>query len=982
MKETTFESAFAIIKALVDDFKAGEKHYLSKDYQEAEARKDFIDKFFIALGWDVHHNEQKNPYEQEVKVEKGVNVSGAQKRADYSFSLAPNYRDPQFFVEAKKPAQDLYDEDYYFQTVRYGWHKATPLAVLTDFEEFHILDCRYSPNISTILSRKVKRYHYSEYADKEKFAEIYWLFSREAVVNNSLEKRAEELPKPRGKAVQKALFALEKHQTIDDAFLEEIDDMREKLAKAFKKNDEDLTSEELTEATQRTIDRLVFIRFLEDKLIEQEHYVDKFGEKGKAWDGFTAVCKRFDAKYNGIVFKKSFIDGDKFKGPDDGEFHSICQDICHLNSRFLYNEIPIHILGSIYERFLGKVVHATDKRVKVEEKPEVRKAGGVYYTPKYIVDYIVQNTVGKLIDGKTPQQISSMRFADIACGSGSFLIGVFDCLLVYLGKYYQEHPDKAKKDGCHLTQEGVWVLSIKQKQNILRNNIYGVDIDAQAVEVTQLSLSLKMLEDETTATANEMNVLFHEKILPDMSKNIVCGNSLIGTDILTGNLFAGDEERKLNPMDFEHTFPEVFRNKTDKRVLNLPDDIGDEEGLRQAKEPMVKYEHKTKGGFDAIVGNPPYLRIDEDRPEFDYVRRKFTTTEFKVDIYTLFIEKAIKELGFKRFGFIIPNTLMTNLTDRKLRKLILEKTHIDEIINYRTRVFDQAVVHTMILILDKDVNNKIINVKEISADKTDVFMIKQEDLLKNENNSFDIRMFGKDSSVLRKIKSRGIQLDKLCDLRQAIKTGDDKKYILNKKIKKNYKEVIGGSEMNRYTLHWEGRFVDYGDYLACPRDPHIFEVDEKLIIRETGKRITATYDNEKYYLMSSVYSAFLLQSVKNYNLKFILGSLNSNASQYYMQKLCFDNSSGAFVKARIFHYNQLPIPQINFQNKTEKEQHDKLVQLVEQMLEAKKQLQNAKTDTDKTYYENKCNALDRQIDNLVYELYGLTEEEIKIVERK
>ena len=188
--------------------------------------------------------------------------------------------------------------------------------------------------------------------------------------------------------------------------------------------------------------------------------------------------------------------------------------------------------------------------------------------------------------------------------------------------------------------------------------------------------------------------------------------------------------------------------------------------------------------------------------------------------------------------------------------------------------------------------------------------------------------------------------------------------------------------MNRYTLNWEGRYVDYGGYLACPRDPHIFEVDEKLIIRETGKRITATYDNEKYYLMSSVYSAFLLENVKDYNLKFILGALNSNASQYYMQKLCFDNSSGAFIKARIFHYNQLPIPKINFKNKTEKAIHDKIVVLVEKILDAKREIETAKTEKDKTYIERKISSFDTAIDEEIYKLYDLSNEEIKIVEEK
>lgn len=491
-------------------------------------------------------------------------------------------------------------------------------------------------------------------------------------------------------------------------------------------------------------------------------------------------------------------------------------------------------------------------------------------------------------------------------------------------------------------------MSISQKQDILLNNIYGVDIDSQAVEVTQLSLFLKMLEDETLSStmAQGKQTAMHAKVLPDLTKNIVCGNSLIGTDILNGQLFSGEEERKLNPMDYATTFPKVFK----------------------------------QGGFDAVVGNPPYVRIDESKPEYNYVRKKFSTTEFKLDIYTLFIEKCINEVGFKRFGYIIPNTLMTNLTDRKLRKLILDKTHIDEIVNYRIKVFDQAVVHTMVLILDREKNEKEINVTEVEPNNSKAFKLKQSDFAKNENYSFDIRMFGTDGKLLQKIKSKGALFENICEIKQAIKTGDDSKYISNKKIANNFKKVIGGSEMNRYTLSYKERYVDYGKHLACPRDPYIFEVSEKIVIRETGKRITATYDNEQYYLMSSVYSAYLKENMKNYSLKYVLGVLNSTLSQYYMQKLCFDNSSGAFIKARIFHYNQLPIASIDFKKSTDKKQHDIIVNFVEQMLDSKEKLQAAVLEKDISYYQNKCTRLDAQIDAAVYELYGLTEEEIKIVE--
>ena len=198
-------AAFAAVQGLVETFHAKKSHYLSASYQEAEVRRDFIDKLFVAFGWDVNHDIQRNPYEQEVKVERSVSAGG-QRRADYAFHLAPNFRDPRFFVEAKKPHGDIATAENYFQTIRYGWNSGTALAVLTDFEQFHVIDCRYKPDLETALHRAVAKFHYSDYADLEKFARIYWLFSREAVVAGSLEKCAAELLKLSRKARQRGFL--------------------------------------------------------------------------------------------------------------------------------------------------------------------------------------------------------------------------------------------------------------------------------------------------------------------------------------------------------------------------------------------------------------------------------------------------------------------------------------------------------------------------------------------------------------------------------------------------------------------------------------------------------------------------------------------------------------------------------------------------------------------------------------------------------
>ena len=227
------EQAYELIRQLVEDFKAQEAAYLSQQYQESQVRLDFIDKFFTALGWDVSHTRQKNPYEQEVKVENRVRVEGSQRFADYAFFIAPNFRDVKFFAEAKKPAHDLHNAAYYHQAIRYGWNQKTPIALLTDFEEFHILDCRYKPDIKNALDRKIEVFRYTQYTDEEIFKKIFFLFGRDAVANGSLEKFTETLRKPRGKAVQKAL-PKGRYQHVDEAFLELLDGYRDTLAHAFK----------------------------------------------------------------------------------------------------------------------------------------------------------------------------------------------------------------------------------------------------------------------------------------------------------------------------------------------------------------------------------------------------------------------------------------------------------------------------------------------------------------------------------------------------------------------------------------------------------------------------------------------------------------------------------------------------------------------------------------------------------------------------
>lgn len=953
------------MKALAEAFKAGEAHYLAADYQEAEVRKDFIDKFWMALGWDVLHNEQKDPREQEVKIEKGVAMNDAQKRADYAFYCAPDFQKPVFFVEAKKASHTLLDEDYYFQTIRYAWYKRNAFAVLTNFTEFHILDCRFNPEISTVLERNFMRFHYSEYLDKEKFAYIYYQFSREAVAGGSLERIKKSLPNPKNKAERDAMRFYQNLKSIDDEFLEEVEKTREVLAKALKKNNDSLDGETLTFATQKIIDRLVFIRFLEDKAIEPEYYVNKLGRKGSAWDEFIALCRRLNVKYNGIVFKPCLIDDAHFSKPIDSEFCEICQQMCHLNSRFIYTEIPVYILGSIYERFLGKEVHATNKRVRIETKGEmtVRKSGGVYYTPKHIVDYIVENTVGKVIANKTPKEISQLHFADIACGSGSFLIGVFDYLLNYHTQYYRANSKEAKKAGCRQTQDGQWVLSIRQKQQILLNNIFGVDVDNQAVAVSQLSLSLKLLEDETTATAYEMQAMFHEKILPDMTQNIVCGNSLVGGDVLTQNMFSSKEERKLNPMSFGRTFPMVANT----------------------------------GGFDAIVGNPPYVNVKlQDKIVKNYIDTRYKFSK-NADLYIAFFERCTlltKPTG--KFGYIVPNKFFGANYGKPFREYIQQHLSIDSIYDLKDEnIFADAQISCVAIVFS---NQKIVDAKtQIIDDKG-----RKKKLVNSvfdEENKIQTDINTAEGAIIQKLRKHPT-LSKIADVRTGVMGFEYwkmKDIITNKgKVKSKEIKLFTNGNMGRYENKWDKEITLYNEKYQCPtmvlnRDYlsantiDLFKNSDKIIVRGVAKQVSAYLDTESAAVLVAMHT---ICSTSAYNNKFLLGIINSKLINWLHLKTQYSmRIPQGSLKYSVSFFQNLPIPNLDLSQKENADKHAQLAELAAEMLSYTQHLQNVGTiqnnqnDFERNYYQRMRKEFDHEINTIVYQLYGLTPEEIAVIEK-
>ena len=313
----------------------------------------------------------------------------------------------------------------------------------------HVIDSRFKPNINSATTRVVASWSLRDFHDRERFGKLYWLLSREAVRDGSIERFAQTQLPIEGVAVRQYSLFPEEVRDFDDDFLGKLDNWRSQLAVILNRARKGLTGEQLTEAVQRTIDRLIFMRFLEDKKIEPDRMITSFGaSRQPAWNDFVASSRRLDNIYNGVVFKPHPILDDPSFAPNSAHFAEICDELTDDHSPYNFASIPVEILGRIYERFLGKIIQLDEGTPVVVEKDDVRKAGGVYYTPDYIVNYMVQHSLGSLINGKTVQQILLLRVIDTACGSGSFLIGAFSQLSAAILSRIQSRT-KANKKGAN-----------------------------------------------------------------------------------------------------------------------------------------------------------------------------------------------------------------------------------------------------------------------------------------------------------------------------------------------------------------------------------------------------------------------------------------------------------------------------------------------------------------------------------------------------
>jgi hypothetical protein len=1071
------------ISELIETFDRNIEAYHSQQYNETQLRIEFIDPFFEELGWDVTNKAGNAPQYRDVIHEDAISIAGATKAPDYCFRIGGVRK---FFLETKKPSINIKgDREPAYQLRRYAWSAKLPLSILTDFEEFAIYDCLTRPShTDSAATARIMLLSYKDYPDK--WHEIAAIFSKDAIWKGSFDKFAVSEKGKRGTT------------TVDKEFLAEIESWRRILAQIIAIRNRSLSIPEINFAVQQTIDRILFLRMCEDRGIEPLGQLQAITPGDRVYPRLCEIFEKADQKYNSGLFH--FEDEPNREPPDkltlnlvvdDDKLKWILGSLYYPRSPYEFSVMPPEILGNVYEQFLGKVITLTPAHhAKIEEKPEVKKAGGVYYTPSYIVDYIVKNTVGKLLEGSschserlvrrsfseggseeshssianlkskienynplTPKQVAHLRILDPACGSGSFLLGAYTSLLNYHLDWYINNDPKTwlKKKNPPIYQVpssqclapqfiagspiSNYRLTITEKKRILLNNIFGVDIDPQAVEVTKLSLLLKVLEGENSQTLESQYRLFHERALPDLANNIKCGNSLIGPDFFENldvipppQSFSrrrhGDERnldhlrQKINPFDWQKEFPQVFSRK------NL-------EAQRRSAVGGPKAD-----GFDAVIGNPPYVRQETIGEFKQYFQRHYKVYHGVADLYSYFIERGVsllKEGGY--FAYIVSNKWLRTNYAEPLRRWL--KNHcIEQIIDFGDLpVFQSATTYPCILVISKNAPSKYFTVTQVkSLDFQDLSeYIGKNNYPVTQATLSDTGWSLTDEStqrLLQKLTERGVPLEKYVDgkIYRGILTGLNEAFVINPEtrdllIKKDPKssEIIKpfllGRDIKRYQspkstcyLIFSRRGIDITQYPAIkehlalfkqglmpkPKDwkgsewkgrkpgSYLwFEIQDtidyhaefnkpKIIYPNICKRPEFTFDDKGIFTNQKCF-------IIHVNDKYLLGILNSSLT-YFLFRETLPKLRGDFYEPSYIYFSKFPIYKINSSNPDEKTKHDKMVKLVEQMLDLHKKLSAAKIPDEKTRIQRQITTTDSQIDKLVYKLYNLTDEEIKIVE--
>jgi len=882
------------LQELINDFKSRYFYYKSLSEQDVETKLVY-DLFVKILGWD------KNDFKQQERVKRGEKRG----RADYGFYIGDKLV---FFLEVKKIGVPL-DKEADKQVISYALSKRVPFAISTNFEQMKIF-CVEQENATTQIFRV-----FNKPEDYVSNFQNLMLLSKESFQQNLMLKEAESEGR------------LKRRMSIDKILLEDLMHIRRLIADDIEKNyPNKYNVNDKEEIVQRIIDRLIFIRRCEDvginpeniSLEEVKHNVDS-----KAYSRLKEIFEKYNITYNSGLFKTG-EDNDCDIIKIDGAI--IKKLIGYLyeskDKQYIYNFdwIDADVLGQVYEQYLGKLLQQTKSgKTRLKDGQAHKKEQGIYYTPTYIVDYIVKNTLGEVLKNKKTNP-EELKILDCACGSGSFLIKVFDYL-------YNNLSLKEEVKQQRIDSQGTYSV----KTEILKKNIFGVDLDNKAVEITKLNLLLKASEKG-------------RKLPEEVDLHIKHGNSLIDDESIDKFAFKWDND---------------FKAET----------------------------------FDVIVGNPPYVftRDVEFQDSFkDYVQDNYfkgsdsvskshARQSSKVNLYALFLIKAIKLLKNRGlFGFIIPNNILRTTTYDVVRKFILDNCKVLQIVDLGAGVFEGVTASTIILILEKEIDklkrdkNKAalyLNINDLSK-KTEV---EQREFLENTSYAFNITLDKAGRNILEKIEKNTIPLGEESKYIIEGIVGNRKTDVVDSPINEKCKKFLVGKDIGKYKIDYKNKYIIYDKKrLHRARPEEVFISDKVIIQRISGGNmpLTAVLDKERYYTFAST-NLLLLKENSKLTLEYVNALLNSKLiNWYYVNK--FTNKSTLTVNISRTYLEQIPIKiPSESQQKSIKEMVDKILSHNKDLVKL-----GDKTTSETKSLNEKIESLNKDINNKIFEIYGVSEKDL------
>ena len=834
------EQAKEEISKLVKQYEKVVDEGKEKDYSELDVGSKFILPLIEKLGWNIKDID-------EVKEQKRTMVGPV----DYSLNID---KKPRILIEIKK-FENLdgfrtikgRKQTYPEQAINYAWHVKADWAVLSSFKETRL----YYSHVKEPKEGLIYKLNFSDYI--EEFDNL-WLLSKDAVISGILD-------------------TYEKRRTrenIDIEILKDLYECRISLTNNIYLKNPELDKNLIRKSVQKILDRLIVIRVAEDRNIVPS---DSILIQLEAWEktvlnkeirtfvmDLKNLFRDFDFSYNTSLFEEDICEELKID-------NDIMKEVIERLYVYNFDMISSDVLGAVYENYIGHILKESEKGIKITENRKKRKKFGIYYTPTHVVDYIIKNTLGDLLESKTPEEVSNIKILDPACGSGSFLIKAFD----YLKRYYEEHNKETHKNAIkNESLEGyINIIPIIEKK-ILTENLFGVDLDEQAGEIASVNLMLKALRKG-------------EKLPLILNENIKIGNSLI----------SGTKE------DLRKHFKDDWRNK---KWFNWKEEF----------EEII-----DRGGFDIIVGNPPYVEARKIEQDYvDYYRENFKTTGNRINTYPLFIERAINLLNNGGFlGMIVHKNSIRSNDYVNLRTFILDNCRIIKIITLGAGVFEGVTGEMVILILQK-VEDSMIRKKNvvlhggreiIMSPNHEIYQkIPQKIFYEIPGNRFNVYLSEEKIKILEKIRSGCTELRNIAETKQGIIVGNEEKYIKKYPESEKYKPILRGRNISRYDLKFSDEYLYYVSgtkVLKRGKTPDLFEKEEKILTQHVSGRIIATLDIEQYYVLQTINLVFSKSDVSNY---YLLSLLNSKLMNFYYDS-CFNMGSEFTTAVATENLDLLPI---------------------------------------------------------------------------